>query len=151
MVSKPSAHLEQALDSRSKVAVLRSLYHSKVGCSGGALAKRTGMALFAVQRALITLERSGLVDVERGAVEHRCRLNTRHFLAAHGLAALFEGERQISQALVRELRDLLKGSAGLFGSFARGSARAGSDIDVFVAVNTLAEKKRTSELLSDAA
>jgi predicted nucleotidyltransferase len=150
---KTSAALEQALGSRSKVAVLRSLFHSKLGHSGSALSRQTGIALFAVQKALATLEGIGLVDVERGRVENRYRLNTQHYLVANGLGALFDGERQMSQALARELGGLLEGkviSAGLFGSFARGGARAGSDIDLFVAVKTLKDKELVSELLSDA-
>src|SRR5271167_3703323 len=96
---KKSSSLEQVLGAKSKVAVLRSLFHSKVGHSGGAIARQTGVALFAVQRTLATLEGLGLVDVERGAVENRYRLNTQHYLVAHGLSALFEGERHMPQAI----------------------------------------------------
>ena len=155
MESRPrtSATLEEALGSRSKVAVLRTLFQTKLGYSGSSISKRTGIALFAVQKALATLEGIGLVDVERGSVENRYRLNRQHFLVANGLSTLFHGERQMSKALARELESLLEGrviSAGLFGSFARGRARAGSDIDLFIAVNTLPDKELTSELLYDA-
>jgi len=132
---------------------LRSLYHSKLGYSGKALARQTGISLFAVQKALAQLEGIGIVDVERGAVENRCRLNTEHYLVANGLRALFDGERQMSEALTRELGVLLEGkviSAGLFGSFARGHARAGSDIDLFVVVKTLKEREVVSAVLTDA-
>jgi len=135
------------------VAVLRALFHSKLGYSGGALAKLTGVALFAVQKTLASLEGMGLVDVERGPVENRYRLNTQHYLVAHGLRALFEGERHLPKMLARELGDLLEGkvvSAGLFGSFARGTARAGSDIDLFVVVDTLKDREKVSRVLSDA-
>jgi hypothetical protein len=60
-----------------------------VGHSGGAIARQAGVALFAVQKTLASLEGIGLVDVERGPVENRYRLNTRHHLVAHGLRALF--------------------------------------------------------------
>jgi predicted nucleotidyltransferase len=151
--SKPSSSLEQVLGAKSKVAVLRSLFHSKLGHSGGALARQTGVALFAVQKTLASLEGIGLVDVERGPVENRYRLNTRHYLVEHGLRALFEGERHMPRALARELGGLLDGkviAAGLFGSFARGAARAGSDIDLFVVVKTLKEREEISRILSDA-
>jgi predicted nucleotidyltransferase len=135
------------------VAVLRSLFHSRLGYSGSAISRQTGVALFAVQKTLSALEGIGLVDVERGPVENRYRLNTQHYLVANGLDALFAGERKMSAALAQELAGLLEGkvvSAGLFGSFSRGGARAGSDIDLFVVVNNLKEKQRVSELLSDA-
>jgi predicted nucleotidyltransferase len=53
-----------------------------------------------------------------------------------------------SGALSRHRRKVI--AAGLFGSFARGAARAGSDIDLFVVVQTLKEKERISRMLSDA-
>jgi len=146
--------LEQILGAKSKVAALRVLFQSKLGYSGSAVAKRSGMGLLAIQNALADLERLGLVEVERGAVEHRYRLNFRHYLVAHGLQALFEGERKLSKSLVDELRALLEGkvtSAGLFGSFARGEIRADSDIDLLVIVGTQKEKGLASGTLSDAA
>jgi Polymerase beta, Nucleotidyltransferase len=57
------------------------------------------------------------------------------------------------RALARELGDLLESkviAAGLFGSFARGAARAGSDIDLFVVVKTLKDRETVSRILSDA-
>jgi predicted nucleotidyltransferase len=56
------------------------------------------------------------------------------------------------RALARELGSSLEGkviAAGLFGSFARGAARAGSDIDLFVVVKTLKDKEDISRILSD--
>jgi len=73
-------------------------------------------------------------------MENRYRLNGDHYLVAHGLRALFEGERHMPGAIAKELGSLLDGkvmAAGLFGSYARGAARAGSDIDLFVVVQTL--------------
>jgi hypothetical protein len=57
------------------------------------------------------------------------------------------------RALAREIGGLLEGkviAAGLFGSFARGDARAGSDIDLFVVVKTLKDREEISRVLSDA-
>ena len=113
--------LEHVLGAKSKVAALRVLINSKIGFSGSSVAKRSGMGLLAIQNALADLERLGLVEVERGSVEHRYRLNFKHHLVVHGLRALFEAERGMVKALARELRPLLEGcvvSAGLFGSFA---------------------------------
>ncbi|HEV7842270.1 MAG TPA: nucleotidyltransferase domain-containing protein [Pyrinomonadaceae bacterium] len=110
------------------------------------------MGLLAIQNALADLEGLGLVEVERGSVEHRYRLNFRHHMVVHGLRALFEAERGMQKALAHDLRPLLEGrvmSAGLFGSFAQGRAVPGSDIDLLVIVETLKEKERVSALLSD--
>jgi predicted nucleotidyltransferase len=144
--------LEQVLGAKSKVAALRVLINSKIGFSGSSVAKRAGMGLLAIQNALADLEGLGLVEVERGSVEHRYRLNFKHHLVVHGLRALFEAERVMVKALARELRPLMEGrvvSAGLFGSFAHGRAVPGSDIDLLVIVETLKEKERVSALLSD--
>jgi predicted nucleotidyltransferase len=145
--------LEQVLGAKSKVAAIRVLINSKIGFSGSSVAKRAGMGLLAIQNALADLEGLGLVEVERGSVEHRYRLNFRHHLVVHGLRALFEAERGMQKALAHDLRPLLEGrvvSAGLFGSFAQGQAKPGSDIDLLVIVETLKERERVSELLSDA-
>jgi predicted nucleotidyltransferase len=152
MTDRASHLLEHVLGAKSKVAALRALFNSKVGMSGSATAKRAGMGLLAVQNALADLERLGIVSVERGTVEHRYRLNFNHYLVRHGLQALYEAERGMVKALVGELRPLLGGrvvTAGLFGSFARGEATAGSDIDLLVIVETLKDRERVSALLSD--
>ncbi|MGB7924455.1 MAG: nucleotidyltransferase domain-containing protein [Pyrinomonadaceae bacterium] len=144
--------LEHVLGAKSKVAALRVLINSKIGFSGSSVAKRAGMGLLAIQNALADLEGLGLVEVERGSVEHRYRLNFKHYLVAHGLRALFESERGMVKALAGELRLLLEGlvvSAGLFGSFAHGRAKPGSDIDLLVIVETLKDRERVSALLSD--
>src|SRR5215210_6920375 len=152
MTSHDSHLLEQVLGAKSKVAALRVLINSKIGFSGSSVAKRAGMGLLAIQNALADLEGLGLVEVERGSVEHRYRLNFKHHLVVHGLRALFEAERGMVKALARELRPLLEGqvvSAGLFGSFTQGRALPGSDIDLLVIVETLRERERVSALLSD--
>ena len=154
MLNQTPHLLEHILGSKSKVAALRVLLSSKLGFSGSSVAKRSGMGLLAIQNALADLEHLGIVGVERGAVEHRYRLNFHHYLVAHGLQALFEGERKLSKALVDELRALLEDrveSAGLFGSFARGETKADSDIDLLVIVGTHKEKEQVSRTLSDAA
>jgi predicted nucleotidyltransferase len=144
--------LEHVLGAKSKVAALRVLFNSKVGFSGSSVAKRAGMGLLAIQNALADLEGLGLVEVERGSVEHRYRLNFKHYLVGQGLRAVFEAERGLAKALAHDLCPLLEGrvlSAGLFGSFARGEAKPGSDIDLLVVVGTLKERERVSAMLSD--
>lgn len=152
-MTERSPHLlEHILGARSKVAALRVLFNSKIGFSGNTIAKRAGMGLLAIQNALADLERFGLVEVERGSVEHRYRLNTKHYLVSHGLRALLEAERSMAKALAGELRPMLDEhvvAAGLFGSFARGRATAGSDIDLLVIVESLKERERVSALLAD--
>jgi len=147
------AHLlEHVLGAKSKVAALRVLFNSKIGFSGSSVAKRAGMGLLAIQNALADLEGLGLVLVERGSVEHRYRLNLKHYLVGQGLRQLFEAERGMARALAQSLRPLLTGqvlSAGLFGSFARGEAKPGSDIDLLVIVETLKERESVGTLLSD--
>lgn len=148
-----SSHLlEHILGAKSKIAALRVLFSSKIGFSGNTIAKRAGMGLLAIQNTLADLERLGLVTVERGSVEHRYRLNTKHYLVVHGLRALYEAERNMAKALASEIRPMLDGqvvSAGIFGSFARGQAIAGSDIDLLIIVETLKERERVRALVTD--
>lgn len=142
--------LESILGSSSKVAALRVLLQSKIGYSGTEVARRAGMGLLAIQNALADLEGCGLVDVHRGKVEHRYRLNIDHYLVAHGLRQLYAGEREMLKSLAHDLRQILEGkvvAAGLFGSAARGEAKSGSDIDLMVIVNTAKEYDQVNNLL----
>src|SRR5438132_3970983 len=109
MFTDRSSVLGVILGSKSKIAVLRCLAHNRLGYSGSALAQQTGIRLFAVQTTLASLESIGLIKVERGRVEHRYRLNMHHYLVEHGLLALFKGERDMMEALTKDLRRLLEG------------------------------------------
>jgi DNA-binding transcriptional ArsR family regulator len=80
--------LGHILGAKSKVAVLRVLFNSKIGFSGNSIAKRAGMGLLAIQNALADLEGLGLVRVERGSVEHRYRLNFKHYLVGQRLTRI---------------------------------------------------------------
>lgn len=142
--------LEHILGSNSKVAALHVLLQSKLGYSCKEVARRAGMGLLAIQNALADLERCGVVEVHRGSVELRYRLNTEHYLVPHGLRQLYAGEREMLKSLASELRQILEGkvvAAGLFGSAARGEATAGSDIDLMVIVNTAREYDQVNNLL----
>jgi predicted nucleotidyltransferase len=112
------------------------------------------MGLLAIQNTLSALEGIGLVEVERGNVEHRYRLNFNHYLVDHGLEALFEGEHSMRKSLTVDLQRLLERtpviSAGLFGSFARGAAQPGSDIDLFIAVSTSKDQEEVGATLTEA-
>lgn len=144
--------LENFLGSNSKVAALRVLLQSKLGYSGSEIARRAGMGLLAIQNALADLEGCGLVEVERGKVEHRYRLNSDHYFVSHGLRRLYAGEREMLKSLAKELYPLLEGkviAAGLFGSAARGEAKTGSDIDLMVLVETLKDYKEVSDCLHE--
>jgi predicted nucleotidyltransferase len=144
--------LENILGSKSKVAVLRVLINSKIGYSGSEISRRSGKGLLSIQNALADLEGCGLLDVHRGKVEHRYRLNRDHYLVAHGLRQLFASEGEMMKSLARHLTAVLDGkvvAAGLFGSAARGEARPGSDIDLIVIVESKKEYHKVSRLLLD--
>jgi predicted nucleotidyltransferase len=144
--------LDHILGSKSKVSAIRALVNSKTGISGNAIAKNAGMGLLAIQNALADLEQLGLIHVERGAVEYRYRLNTKHYLVSRGLLPLYATERDMVDALARDLRKLLEGhvvAAGLFGSFPLGQAGPRSDIDLFVLVKTPREYEHVTGLLAD--
>jgi uncharacterized protein len=142
--------LENILGSNSKVAALRVLLQSKVGYSGKEVARRAGMGLLAIQNTLADLEGCGLVEVHRGRVEHRYRVNIDHYLVQHGLRQLYAGEREMLKSLAHDLRKILEGkvvAAGLFGSAARGEAKSGSDIDLLVIVNTAKGYEQVNKIL----
>ncbi|MDQ7859886.1 MAG: nucleotidyltransferase domain-containing protein [Armatimonadota bacterium] len=96
------------------------------------LSRRTGQSLRAVQHELPRLERLGLLVVRRRGRQKLYRANEGH--------PLFPDLKRIvykTAALGDALREVLAGIGGIeaafvYGSVAKGSERAGSDVDLLV-------------------
>ena len=103
------------------------------------IARDVGVDVKAVQHQVKRLERLNiLTSKERGRItEYRLNLAnvlTRYFLI---LAETFATTRYLAKhfvikKLVRELGDAVDGGLVLFGSYAKGEPRRGSDIDILV-------------------
>lgn len=140
MILNPLDHL---LSNGTKVRLLRELACSDDAASGRDLARRAGIRSRAgLNNALSDLSELGLVREQTLSGVHLYRMNRGHDLAPP-LIALFRAESERFLALRDALREAFESSARdeavvsavLFGSQARGDARAESDLDLLVVVH----------------
>lgn len=129
--------LNEVFASGTHVKVLRALYAlpTDMAVSGRDLARRAGVSHPRATKVLADLAEQGIVELRRLPRTDLYRLNRDHALA-HALAQLFGRESQLKVDLLalvaKELRrhDLPVTQARIFGSAARDSMAAGSDVDL---------------------
>lgn len=131
------APLDDLFASASHIRLLRALFAlpAEIGRSGRDLARRANVSHPRASEVLANLADQGLVEVERLPRIDLFRVNLRHALA-EPLAKLFELEPRLKFELLslvaRELkaRRLPVKQARIFGSAARGTMAATSDVDL---------------------
>ncbi len=135
--------LNDILSSRSKVAILRVIAETPVPLNGREIARRAGLVAGHTHRVLADLVAAGLLlSRDQG------RATTYEF--ANPESAITSRLRELFVAEMGRRREVVAGltAAGtgalsviLFGSEARGDAKAGSDTDLLVVV-----EKKTADL-----
>jgi predicted nucleotidyltransferase len=129
--------LNDIFGSASHVRLLRALFGlpSETGVSGRDLARRAGVSHPRANQVLADLAEQGLVTIHRLPRTDLYRVNRRHALA-EPLVKLFDVEPRLKfdllSVVARELkrRELPVTEARIFGSAARGTMIAGSDVDL---------------------
>jgi len=152
--------VEQLLGNSSKIKILRTLVEKNSAMSLYDLVKGTGLSIGIIHRELCGFKRVGIVFEalkEKKQVFYRINQDSRHYRL---LKTIFSEEKEVDRAdrvyltvwntieiLVRKLVKKFKGirEIFLFGSMATGSARYGSDIDIFVVVNREEQKAILTE------
>jgi len=117
----------------SHVAMLRYLWRTGGADTGRAIGRAIGVSHHVVHRALPPLGAQGILDVERQGRSILYRLNKDHWLVRKGLQPLFAAEADVHAAIGKALRRAARvpvRAVILYGSEARGDARADSDIDL---------------------
>jgi predicted nucleotidyltransferase len=144
-MSRPSAQSAQrypittTFGTEANVRLLRALARHGGQLSGPDLAVRTDLARASAWRALVNLERTGIVKSAGTGRARLYNLRTEHPLSAT-IAALFEAEEMRFAAIRAAVRAAAsKNASGLlavwiYGSFARGEDRLDSDLDIVVVV-----------------
>ncbi len=129
-LSFPLATIAPTLDA----GVLQVLAATTAGCSAAEVHRRLGRGSDeGVRKVLARLAEQGVVLVETPTRYPIYRLNREHLAAPH-----IEGLSQLRAELFDRIRTEVSGwevepvHAGLFGSFARGTATSDSDIDVLL-------------------
>jgi predicted nucleotidyltransferase len=126
--------LDTILGQSSKVKILRFLIRSQAQLNGREIAKSIGLSHVKVHSALQDLSRSGLVSMRSSGSSILYWLNEDTFLVKDMLRPLFEKEEKLFDYIVDSILKASKSpgplSIILFGSFAKNTASANSDIDL---------------------
>ncbi len=127
--------LDELLSSASRVRILRVLLRSPDALSGREIARRSGVGLLSVQKAMAALVAMEVVNRKETTAQHLYTINEASYLVREGIAPLFAAEaRRVETAFGRIRGILLEGGdavyAALFGSTARGKDALGSDFDL---------------------
>jgi len=121
--------------------VLRFLWRSRAEWSGREIARKVALSAPACHEALKKLDARGLVRLRRVSNVHLYAVNSDSYLLKSAFVPFFKAQedmpRQINALVKRTLSSTTKEgvlSIAIFGSMARGTARLGSDLDVFIVI-----------------
>lgn len=128
-------HTEEIFGTRSRVAVLRVLVGVSVPLSIRQVARQARISHVSALEALNGLVDLGVVASSIAGRSHIHWLERRSLITRALVLSAFEAEAGSGDVLIAELRrSIPEGfvSAVLFGSYARGDMRPGSDVDVLL-------------------
>jgi predicted nucleotidyltransferase len=118
---------------------LRFLWRSRGQWSGREIARKVGLSAPSCHEALKKLDARGLVQFHRISNMHVYGLNGDSYLLKEAFIPLFAAEEDMPRQINALVRETLAAppndgivSIAVFGSMARGTARLGSDLDVFI-------------------
>ena len=145
---KPTVSIESLLGSRSRVAVLRVLLGVTVPLNASQIAAHASLTRPAVSTVLDELATMGIVRSSSAGRANVHLLERQSVYVEQLIAPLFEAEQSLPQTLEDDLRATFADSAEsilLFGSYARGEQRIGSDVDVVLVASNQPEKQALDE------
>ena len=128
-------HTEDVFGTRSRVSVLRVLAGVSVPLSIRQVARAARISHVSALEALGALTDLGVVASSVAGRSHVHWLERRNLITRTLVIPAFESEAASGDRLLGELRSLITTgfvSAVLFGSYARGYMRPGSDVDVLL-------------------
>jgi predicted nucleotidyltransferase len=128
-------HIEDILGTRSRVAVLRVLVNVEVPLSVRQIARQAGISHVSALEALDALSSFGIAGWSIAGRSRIHWLDRRNLITRDVVLPVFEAEGKSNETLLAALRSFVPEnvySAVLFGSYARGDMRPGSDIDVLL-------------------
>ena len=145
--------LDQILDNKNKVAILRHLvlYPSEVA-TGRSLARELGMNQATCNNALNSLHRAGIVTRKHAGRSSIYQIASDTAVCEELLAPTFKKEAEMPEEAVRMLLAGLRVKsvqAYLFGSAARGTDTTESDTDLLLIVDDKADREEVLERLSE--
>lgn len=165
-----STPLDEALNSTSKIRLLRLLIEQDRTVSAREAARLTRMSNPAILGAIADLAELGLIVREQSGRQFLCRANYAHKLVEIALKPLFAAETAWPELLFDAIRRVLASGNGsadedvgpshlprarviaawIFGSVARGQDEPESDLDLFVLTRTTTDATWVSERIAEA-
>lgn len=144
--------LDTILGPHSKISVLRVLF-SQDGLSGREVGRRAGLSPRAASLALTHFVRIGFVGRKTVGGTHLFTLNRERYLVFGALGSLFAEEEDLPVTIGQRLLKIVGAgkcaSIALFGSYARGDAKAGSDLDVLFLLGDSYQVTKAKKALED--
>ena len=145
--------LDQIMDSKNKVAILRHLvlYPSEVA-TGRGLARELGINQATCNNALNSLHRAGIVTRKHAGRSTIYEIARDTAVCEELLKPLFQKEALLPKEAIRMLVSGLEVKsirAFLFGSVARGSDTPESDTDILLVINDEADREKVLDRLSE--
>jgi len=126
--------------SRSHVKVLSVLAGVSVVLSVSQIVQQSGLTRGAVETALASLERTGIVFATRSGNARVFQLNRDNVFVEEAVIPLFQVEDNLRWLMVEHIKQalgLLASSIVMFGSFARQDYSLDSDVDIVVVTHEL--------------
>jgi len=146
--------LDNIFGQYSKVKILRFLIKSQAQLNGREIAKNVGLSHVKAHTALKDLTKQGVVNMRSVGNSLVYWINEEHVLVKEIIRPAFEKEEgifgHIARIIIKEIKPPRPLSIILFGSFARGSASADSDIDIVVVYPHSKNKPLIAKELSEA-
>lgn len=146
--------LDDILGQISKVKILRFLINSQAQLNGREIAKNVGLSHVKAHTALKELAGHGLINMRSVGNSLVYWLNEEHFLIKEVIRPAFEKENgafgYIIRIILKEIKPPRPLSIILFGSFAKGSPSADSDIDIMIVYPHQKNKELIAKELSEA-
>lgn len=138
------SHPLDVLASKPVVRLLRYLVTHPGAITGRQLASAAGVHHSVARQALERLTREGLLERRRAGSAYLYSLNRKAYVVAEILEPAFRSETGWLERLGKEILIALRPSAEsvvLYGSWARGTAVPGSDVDVLVVATDAAGRE----------
>lgn len=131
------ATIDEILGNKTRIRLLRSLYRNQAARSGREIARQMGLSHTHVINQLRELEKWGILVRARVGSADSYSFNDVNYMVKNVLIPLFEAEKKYIVELASRFfqglgDDLLH--AFLFGSMARGTSTARSDMDLVLVV-----------------
>jgi len=117
------------------VRVLRVLFRHGDTLGATRIARDAGLSRYGAREALGTLVAFGVIEAVGSGKSISYRIDMRHPLAS-AIANLFDAETERADAVIDAVKAAVEvpeiAGAWLYGSFARGEDRVGSDLDIAI-------------------